>query len=38
MVASGKFVVTPMAGRIRLAKLVEFGGTGWDRPSRPLPC
>ena len=26
MVASGKFVVTPMDGRIRLAGVVEFGG------------
>ncbi|MCB2109649.1 MAG: FAD-dependent oxidoreductase [Defluviimonas sp.] len=26
MVASGKFVVTPMEGRIRLAGIVEFGG------------
>ncbi|MFK7902689.1 MAG: NAD(P)/FAD-dependent oxidoreductase, partial [Nitratireductor sp.] len=26
MVASGKFVVTPMDGRIRLAGIVEFGG------------
>ena len=26
MVSSGKFVVTPMDGRIRLAGLVEFGG------------
>ena len=33
MVASGKFVVTPMAGRIRLAGVVEFGGT--ERPSEP---
>lgn len=27
MVASGKFVATPMEGRIRLAGIVEFGGT-----------
>jgi len=27
MVASGKFVATPMDGRIRLAGVVEFGGT-----------
>ncbi len=26
MIASGKFVMTPMAGRIRLAGMVEFGG------------
>lgn len=26
MIASGKFVVTPMEGRIRLAGIVEFGG------------
>jgi D-amino-acid dehydrogenase len=26
MVASGKFVVTPMAGRIRAAGVIEFGG------------
>lgn len=26
MVASGKFVITPMEGRIRLAGIVEFGG------------
>jgi len=34
MVASGKFVVTPMAGRIRLAGVVEFGGTELG-PSEP---
>ena len=26
MIASGKFVVTPMEGRLRLAGIVEFGG------------
>jgi D-amino-acid dehydrogenase len=26
MVASGKFVITPMEGRLRLAGVVEFGG------------
>jgi D-amino-acid dehydrogenase len=33
MVASGKFVVTPMDGRIRLAGIVEFGGLEAE-PSR----
>jgi D-amino-acid dehydrogenase len=34
MIASGKFVITPMEGRIRLAGVVEFGGL--DAPaSRP---
>lgn len=33
MVASGKFVATPMDGRIRLAGVVEFGGLD-DPPSR----
>ena len=34
MVASGKFVATPMEGRIRLAGVVEFGGTTLG-PSQP---
>ncbi|WP_425097866.1 NAD(P)/FAD-dependent oxidoreductase [Tropicibacter sp. S64] len=34
MVASGKFVATPMDGRIRLAGIVEFGGLEAE-PSRP---
>ncbi|HCL66073.1 MAG TPA: FAD-dependent oxidoreductase [Rhizobium sp.] len=34
MIASGKFVVTPMEGRIRLAGVVEFGGL-LARASRP---
>ena len=33
MVASGKFVVTPMNGRIRLAGIIEFGGLS-SAPSR----
>jgi len=35
MVASGKFVVTPMDGRIRLAGVVEFGGL--DAPASTAP-
>lgn len=35
MVASGKFVVTPMEGRIRLAGIVEFGGL--DAPPSRAP-
>ncbi|GHF43327.1 NAD(P)/FAD-dependent oxidoreductase [Seohaeicola zhoushanensis] len=35
MVASGKFVVTPMEGRIRLAGVVEFGGL--DAPPSRAP-
>ncbi|MCY4181027.1 MAG: FAD-binding oxidoreductase, partial [Litoreibacter sp.] len=34
MVASGKFVATPMDGRLRLAGVVEFGGLE-AAPSRP---
>ncbi len=34
MIASGKFVVTPMEGRLRLAGVVEFGGLDAP-PSRP---
>lgn len=33
MVASGKFVATPMEGRLRLAGIVEFGGLDAE-PSR----
>ncbi|MEL6689564.1 MAG: FAD-binding oxidoreductase [Pseudomonadota bacterium] len=35
MVASGKFVATPMEGRIRLAGIVEFGGL--DAPASRAP-
>ncbi len=35
MVASGKFVMTPMEGRIRLAGIVEFGGL--DAPASRAP-
>lgn len=35
MVASGKFVATPMEGRLRLAGVVEFGGL--DAPPSPAP-
>lgn len=35
MIASGKFVVTPMEGRIRLAGVVEFGGL--DAPASRAP-
>ena len=35
MIASGKFVVTPMDGRIRLAGIVEFGGL--DAPPSRAP-
>ena len=34
MIASGKFVMTPMEGRLRLAGIVEFGGLDAP-PSRP---
>jgi D-amino-acid dehydrogenase len=34
MVASGKFVITPMDGRIRAAGVIEFGGLD-KGPSRP---
>lgn len=33
MIASGKFVITPMEGRLRLAGIVEFGGLD-AKPSR----
>ncbi|MBP0482582.1 NAD(P)/FAD-dependent oxidoreductase [Sagittula salina] len=35
MVASGRFVATPMEGRLRLAGIVEFGGL--DAPPSPAP-
>lgn len=35
MVASGKFVVTPMEGRLRCAGVVEFGGL--ERPASQAP-
>ena len=35
MIAKGKFVVTPMEGRLRLAGVVEFGGL--DAPRSQLP-
>ena len=35
MVASGKFVATPMEGRLRLAGVVEFGGL--DAPASTAP-
>lgn len=35
MIAEGKFVVTPMEGRLRLAGIVEFGGL--DAPRSHLP-
>ena len=36
MVAAGKFVLTPMDGRLRAAGIVEFGGLGDDRSKAPL--
>lgn len=36
MVASGKFVVTPMDGRIRLAGIVEFGGLEAEPSRAPI--
>ena len=36
MVASGKFVVTPMEGRLRIAGVVEFGGTEAGPSRAPL--
>ena len=36
MVAAGKFVLTPMEGRLRAAGIVEFGGAGDDRSRAPL--
>ncbi len=35
MVASGKFVATPMVGRLRLAGIVEFGGLEAGPSSKP---
>ena len=36
MVAAGKFVLTPMDGRLRSAGIVEFGGLDPARSRRPL--
>ncbi len=36
MVASGKYVMTPMAGRLRCAGIVEFGGLSEERSRGPL--
>ncbi len=36
MVASGKFVATPMEGRLRLAGVVEFGGLGAPPSKAPF--
>ena len=36
MLTSGKFVVTPMEGRIRCAGVVEFGGLDLPKSSAPL--
>ena len=36
MVASGKFVATPMEGRLRIAGVVEFGGTEAGASQAPL--
>lgn len=36
MVASGKFVITPMEGRIRLAGVVEFGGLEASPSKAPI--
>lgn len=36
MVASGKFVITPMEGRLRCAGIVEFGGLTEERSRAPL--
>ncbi len=36
MLASGKFVVTPMEGRIRCAGIVEFGGLEAEASSAPI--
>ena len=38
MVASGKFAVTPMKGRIRCAGVVEFGGTRQALRKGRLKC
>ncbi len=36
MIASGKYVVTPMDGRLRVAGLVEFGGLDAPASKRPI--
>jgi D-amino-acid dehydrogenase len=36
MIAEGKFVVTPMEGRLRLAGVVEFGGLDAPRSHQPF--
>ena len=36
MVASGKFVITPMEGRLRLAGIVEFGGLSAPPSKAPI--
>ena len=36
MIASGKFVITPMEGRLRLAGVVEFGGLDAPPSARPI--
>ncbi|HMB47099.1 MAG TPA: FAD-binding oxidoreductase, partial [Afifellaceae bacterium] len=36
MIASGKFVMTPMDGRLRLAGIVEFGGLGAPPSKAPF--
>lgn len=36
MIASGKFVMTPMDGRLRLAGIVEFGGTKAGPSAAPI--
>ncbi|MEP0940609.1 MAG: FAD-dependent oxidoreductase [Rhizobiaceae bacterium] len=36
MVASGKYVMTPMAGRLRCAGIVEFGGLTEERSRAPF--
>jgi D-amino-acid dehydrogenase len=36
MVASGKFVITPMEGRLRLAGIVEFGGLDAEASRKPF--
>ena len=38
MISSGKFVVTPMEGRIRLAGILEFGGLDAPASEAPLNC
>jgi len=36
MLAAGKFVITPMAGKIRCAGIVEFGGTKAEASTAPI--